>query len=138
LDLPINQCHQSGRCEEHVKQIKHRFRPRYHGINIPIEVSHPIRAGNFFDVYKVKLRELIVELIMSLDGPDKFSLETQSSRAEFYIGIISGADIVEILYNCFWGDGMMHRGLWVPYQWNKSKHRSNCGVFRIFMFKCFI
>jgi hypothetical protein len=107
-----------------------------------MEVSRPIRAGILFGVDSLKLKELIIELLICLDGPDKFSLETQSSRADIYIGIISGADKVELLDNCFWGDGTMHRGRWVPYQWNKSKHRSNHGVFifliyiYIYIFNC--
>ncbi len=51
------------------------------------------------------------------DGDHKFPIETQSTRAQIYIDIISCYDTTELVDNCFWGDGVFHRGRSVPYQW---------------------
>lgn len=121
LVLINNQCHQSARCATHSRKIKHQFRPFYCGVDIPIEISRPIRAGILFDVNKSKLYDLVLELLDLHDGKDKFPLEIQSIRAQSYTGIISSFRTVELVDNCFWGDGVFHRGRWVPYQWYTAK-----------------
>jgi hypothetical protein len=119
-----NQCHQSGRCEAHKKEIRHRSRQKYRGITIPLEISRPIRAGVLFNVDRIKLRDLIIELLVLLDGADAFPTETQALRADHYVGIISGFGTVELVDNGFWGDGTLQCGRWVPYQWyNRARQR---------------
>ncbi len=117
----------------HSKSVMHSSRPRYFGIDLPVEISRPIRAGILFQVDLDNLRNLVIELLVIREGSDRFSMETQILRADSYIGIISGFSTVELLDNCFWGDGVHYRGKGVPFQWQKkrksSTRRAQIGMF---------
>ncbi len=63
LTLANNQCYHSGRCVVHSKPLRNRFRPKYYGFHIPIEISRPIRAGILLKVDRGQLSDLIVELM---------------------------------------------------------------------------
>ncbi len=133
-----NQCHQTGRCPLHSRYVMHYSRPRYYGIDIPIEVVRPIRAGVLFGVDRNKLCELVVKLLVIRDGDEPFPVETQEFRAGIYIDTISGFSNAELIDNCFWGDGVHHRGMRVAYQWYPKSKSKKVRIHSSVFLKCLL